>query len=301
MSWHKRSLVIFWALLIIHDNLRQLQGALPACPPAISGSSNIQTSCKITSATGVYTFSELVVDKPVLFETTSSVSFYSVNVTGRLKIGLLGSIVVGKNRKLGGATGGVTIGGHGSGGSHAGRGGSPKLGWLSKNVATPTGNPFDPTNVGGSGGDGTPGGSGGAGGGGIQIWSNVCEISGSISANGEDAEGTKNGGGGAGGTVSLHCNELIGRPILEARGGRGDGNGGGGSGGRVRLQFNTGSFNGGSGLHAQGGKVGSDVVSLGIASGKHTMRDASRNTITSSGRLNRSPFRPSSQASLQVV
>ena len=246
----------FWALLIVFDNLKSLHGAVPLCSLPPSGVLNVQSSCKISSSTGVYRFSELVVDKPLFFESTSSVSFHTVNVTGRLKIGPLGEIIVDKSRHVGGASAGVTIGGFGSGGSHAGRGGSPKLNWLSQDKATPKSSPFEPTDVGGSGGDGTSGGSGGPGGGGIKIWGNVCEITGSIQANGHDALESSHGGGGAGGSISLECKELIGRPLLEARGGQGDGNGGGGSGGRIRLQFDTGSFTGDSGLHAQGGKVG---------------------------------------------
>ena len=46
--------------------------------------------------------------------------------------------------------------------------------------------------------------------------------------------------------------------------------------------------------------LGSDIVSLGIASGKHTMKDASTNGVISSGRLNGSPFQPSGLKSLQV-
>ena len=270
--YRQKQCLVVSVLLITFDYAVSLQVGLPSCIPTASGSLSVQSSCKISPSSGVHTFSELVVDKPLLFESSSSVSFHSVNVTGRLKIGLLGSIIVDKNRNLGVANGGVTIGGHGSGGSHAGRGGSPKLSWLSRSLATPTGNPFDPKNVGGSGGDGTAVGSGGAGAGGIRIWSTLCEISGSIQANGHDAADTTHGGGGAGGTISLECKELIGNPILEARGGQGDGNGGGGSGGRIHLQFNTGSVTGNSGLHAQGGKVGKinrvcDFISFTTACG----------------------------------
>lgn len=46
---------------------------------------------------------------------------------------------------------------------------------------------------------------------------------------------------------------------------------------------------------------GSDIVSLGIASGKHVMKDASTNTVIGSGRLNGSPFSPIGSKSLQVT
>ena len=255
MGLQRKTLRVLCFFLLFYG-FRIIKGALPTCTPTSSGSLNVQSSCKISSPDGTFNFSELIVDKSIFFESTLSSSFHTVNVTGRLKIGLLGSLIIDKNRNLGGVSGGVSLGGLGSGGSHAGRGGSPKLAWLPKDVATPKGDPFDPKDVGGSGGDGTTVRSGGAGGGGIQIWSNICEISGSIQANGQDAEESKNGGGGAGGSISLECNQLIGKPILEARGGLGDGDGGGGSGGRIRLQFETGNFDGETGLHAQGGKVG---------------------------------------------
>lgn len=251
----KTGIILWLFLLTVCERYGVVRGALPTCTPTTPGVFDIQSPCKFSSLTGVYQFSELNVDKPLFFESSAN-GVHSVNITGRLKLGILGSIIVDRNKNLGGVSNGISINGLGSGGSHAGRGGTPKLGRLSEDVASPNGDPVDPKEAGGRGGDGTSSGSGGAGGGCIQIWSNICEIAGSIQANGEDAEEGKNGGGGAGGSVSLVCKELIGSPVLEARGGLGDGDGGGGSGGRVSLQFESGSFDGETGLHAQGGRVG---------------------------------------------
>ena len=46
--------------------------------------------------------------------------------------------------------------------------------------------------------------------------------------------------------------------------------------------------------------IAADVKALGVASLKHTMRNANTNAVTSAGRLNRSPFQPSTKQTLQV-
>ena len=258
MYLRRRRLVIIWSVIFsLCGHSKIVEGALPTCTPASSGRLDVLSSCRISSSSdGKYEFSDLTIERSLLFESTTTNSFHTVNVTGTLKVGILGSLIVDRNRQRGSRNDGATTEGRGSGGSHAGRGGSPKLIKPLKDHATPTGDPMDPKDVGGYGGDGISSGSGGAGGGGIQIWSSKCEISGSIQANGQDGEESQDSGGGAGGTISLECGELLGKPFLEARGGQGNGDGGGGSGGRIRLKFGSGNFKGEQGLHAHGGKVG---------------------------------------------
>ena len=239
------------ALLLEHFT----EASLPACNDSYT-ILNVLSPCKISSSTGTYNFKDLIVEKTLILESSSSASIHKINVTGKLKIGLLGSIIVQPNQGPTGSQDGVSIGGVGSGGSHAGRGGCPKGQTLSWGQAQPKGNPKVPTEVGGKGGDGSVIGSGGVGGGAIFVSSDICEINGLIQANGKNAQESSNGGGGAGGTVAIVCQQLTGMAQIEARGGQGDGDGGGGSGGMISVQYQSGMFTDHIGIHAHGGKTG---------------------------------------------
>ena len=256
--------LLVWMLLVFR--IEYVQGTLPICSPT-SGILTVNSPCRFPAKPATYFFTDLTINKPIFLESSNLLSSHKFNVTGKFRIGLLGALIVQWSKQSHVAKDGVSLGGHGSGGSHSGRGGSPKSRWLRPNETKPVGDPLKPLESGGNGGDGTSSGSGGKGGGSIKIVSTQCEIEGIIQANGIDAQVSKSGGGGAGGSVLLVCQQLSGRPVLEANGGRGDGDGGGGSGGRISVHYQTGSLDGEIGMHAHGGKTGEWLfINFGIIS-----------------------------------
>ena len=254
MTW-KFKFSILVALQLLLFDVKYVEGTLPVCSP-MSGVLTVNSPCRLPANPATYFFTDLTINKPVFLESSNLLSSHNLNVTGKFRIGVLGALIVQWSKQSHVAKDGVSLGGHGSGGSHSGRGGSPKSRWLRPNEAKPVGNPVTPLESGGNGGDGTSSGSGGKGGGSIKIVSTQCEIEGIIQANGIDAQVSKSGGGGAGGSIQVDCQQFSGRPVLEANGGRGDGEGGAGSGGRISVNYQTGSLNGEVGVHAHGGKTG---------------------------------------------
>ena len=241
--------------LLILTIIFQDVDTLPICSP-ISGILAVQNSCRLPSNPGGYSFSSLTINSPVLLESSGSVSSNRIHVQGKLTIGSQGGIILQGSKAAGGSSDGVSLSGAGSGGSHAGRGGSPKSTRLSLGQATVSGDPVTPVTPGGRGGDGSAASSGGLGGSALKITSSQCQIDGIIQSNGYDAVVSKNGGGGSGGSILIQCQQLSGDAILEAIGGRGDGDGGGGSGGRISVEYQSGSFNGQQRIYAHGGKTG---------------------------------------------
>lgn len=143
---------------------------------------------------------------------------------------------------------GVINPGHGMDSSHgasgAGHGGSGGRGSITK--GTPFtgfayGDIYQPDMFGSVGGRGQNRGRGGNGGG--VIWmnaTNVIDIDGIVSANGENAP-TPGSGGGSGGSIWIYCNSIKGYGRISTNGGNGSMSsqnpGGGGAGGRIAIYF----------------------------------------------------------------
>ena len=238
------------AILLHLLNINVTDCTLPNCAP-LSGSLIVNGPCKFPSSSAGYTFTSLTINKEVLLEITSTSWLQNITVSGTLTISSEGGLVIEKVTSSG-SSNGVVISGSGSGGSYAGRGGSPSSQQLTQTDSVIKGDVFRPDAPGSSGG-GINMASAGKGGGALKLQANLCNINGNIRSNGDDATGS-NAGGGSGGSIWVTCQHLNGRGRLEAIGGRGDGNGGGGSGGRISLDSSGGNFNGRTDAH--GGKTG---------------------------------------------
>ena len=130
-----------------------------------------------------------------------------------------------------------------SGAGHGGRGGRGHVTSGASFTGAAYGDLHEPNEFGSVGGSSSTLGRGGNGGG--VLWfnvTNILEIDGEVSANGES--GPDNGsGGGSGGSIWIYCKVLSGRGIIQAKGGNGSFHssipGGGGSGGRIAVYFSV--------------------------------------------------------------
>ena len=128
-----------------------------------------------------------------------------------------------------------------SGAGHGGRGGRGHITNGASFTGAPYGDLYQPNLFGSVGGAGSTSGRGGNGGG--ILWfnvTNILEIDGIVSADGEDGP-EKGAGGGSGGSIWIYCHVMKGRGKITARGGSGSFDtatpGGGGSGGRIAMYF----------------------------------------------------------------
>lgn len=141
----------------------------------------------------------------------------------------------------------ATLGpGHGSSGSWAGGGGG--YGGIGGSNGAGEGIAYgSTTNVSSMGsGGGSSDATGGKGGGFLNITStNIANINGTITMNGENGvTGNGGSGGGSGGGINIYANTVIGSGKLYANGGQGGdctsyGGGGGGAGGRILISYST--------------------------------------------------------------
>lgn len=183
------------------------------------------------------------------------------------------------NPQSGGKTFGSTQGG--SGGQHAGFGGSTDINFMTEN----TFGSYSEPSKGGAGGGGGSGSTGGNGGGEIRLEiKNEAKILGTISAQGSFspsvAAGSSAGGGGAGGSIFIKAQTItlegMTNGALNAKGGdAGDAEtlalaGGGGSGGRIALLADSITGVNSSNIFISGGKpVGGAYPGLGSYYGGH--------------------------------
>ncbi len=156
-----------------------------------------------------------------------------------------------------GLTGDGAGGGAGGGGAGYGGGGGAGFGTTANSIGGPAyGNPITPLELGSGGAGGDCSNSPGGKGGGLIFINvtNVMNISGNITADGERTAdtvcgeaGAYSGGGGAGGSVFITAGTLAGSGSITAAGGFAGGNssqGGGGGGGRIAVYYSASSYNG---------------------------------------------------------